>query len=53
MAGKVIIAEKFWHSRKSHYAYSTNNTFTVNFEKIDDFTIFIMINYKQIINLAT
>ena len=29
---------------ESHYAYSKNATFTVEFERIYDFTIFIMIN---------
>ena len=38
-----------WYSRKSHYAYSKNNTLTVEFERIDDMTIFIMINYHKII----
>jgi len=38
-AEKVIIAEKFWDSTKSHHAYSKNNTFTEEFERNDDLTI--------------
>ena len=34
---------------ESHYAYSKNNTFMVEFETIDDVTMFIMINYDKII----
>ena len=33
---------RVWYSRKSRYAYSKNNTFTVEFKKIDELTIFIV-----------
>jgi len=32
---------------ESHYAYSTNNTLTVEYERIDDLTFDNMINYHK------
>jgi len=34
---KAIITEMFWYSRKSHYTYSKNNIFMVEFERVDNF----------------
>ena len=46
IAENAIIAEKFWYSRSSQYAYSKNNTLPVEFERIHNVAILIMINYN-------
>ena len=52
--GKVGLKPSYvWLSRKSHYTYSKNNTFMVEFERNDDVTIFIMMNYHKIIYCET
>ena len=49
IAEEVSKAEKFWYSRKSHYAYLKNNEFRVEFQRVYDLTISIVINYPKLI----